>query len=138
MASTPQLSSQDKDLNVARLPTKQTNASGNPPDKEDDSMLRERLSRLEGVIDGLKHVQTQMLVAIGIVAAFVVGFGFYTLTRIDSLSDRISAMPAQISTDLRDITKTLAESITAAKQQPSHIIVIPEKNFEQKKQLNKP
>jgi hypothetical protein len=49
----------------------------------------------------------------------------YGISRIDSLNDRVNALPNQISGDLRDITKTLAESITAAKQQPPQVILMP-------------
>lgn len=91
-------------------------------------MLGERLARLEGALGGVMHVQTQIFIGLTVVAAFVIGFGVYTLTRIDSLSDRLNEMPNKISVDLRDIAKTLAESITAAKQQPPQVILIPEKN----------
>jgi hypothetical protein len=84
-----------------------------------------RVARLEGVVDGLKHGQTQLLVSIGVVAAFVVGFGIYTLQRIDTLSDKVNDLPGKISSELRDITKTLAESITAAKQTPPQMILLP-------------
>jgi hypothetical protein len=98
------------------------------PPMSDDS----RIGRLEGEVGGLKHGQTQLLVAVGVVAAFVIGFGFYNLQRIDQvndrvdrLSDKINELPGKISSELRDITKTLAESITAAKQQPPQVILIP-------------
>lgn len=90
-----------------------------PPD------INSRLAKLEGEVGGLKHGQTQLLVAVGIVAAFVIGFGFYTIQRVDALNEKVNAIPAQISSDIRDITKTIAESITAAKQQPPQVILLP-------------
>jgi len=74
-----------------------------------------RLGTLEGVVDGLKHGQTQLLVAIGIVAAFVIGFGVYTLQKVDAVNEKVGALPAQISSELRDLTKTLADVIIATK-----------------------
>lgn len=86
--------------------------------------MSERMGRFEGIVEGLKHGQAQLLVAVGILAAFVVGFGIYTLQRIDQVgdrlervSDRVADLPNKISTDLRDIAKTLAEIITATKVQ---------------------
>jgi hypothetical protein len=113
----------------------QINAPG--PEKELESgsgdgrvpPMNERLAKLEGVVDGLGRTQEFTLIAVigvgAIIAAFVIGFGIYSLQRIDTMNDKIVALPAQINTDLRDITKTLAESITAAKQQQPQIILMP-------------
>jgi hypothetical protein len=79
-------------------------------------MNDERIGKLEGMVDGLKHGQTQLLVAIGIVAAFVIGFGFYSVQKIDAVNEKVNALPSQIRTELLDLTKTLADEITATKQ----------------------
>jgi hypothetical protein len=84
-----------------------------------------KIGRLEGEVGGLKHGQTQLLVAVGLVAAFVVGFGIYTLQRIDNLADKVNDLPGKISSELRDVTKTLADGITAAKQTPPQVILMP-------------
>ena len=88
---------------------------GLPPD------MSERLARLEGAfdglkmaIDGLRHTQNITIGAIGIVFAAVIGFGIYTLQRIDSL-------PA----DFERLNQTLSSAITAARQAPPQVIVIP-------------
>ena len=92
----------------------------------------ERVSRIEGEIDGLKHGHNMLLGGLGLVGAIIVvlvsiglGIGVYELQRLDQLSERVNALPGQISSDLRDITKTLAESITSAKQQPPQVIIMP-------------
>jgi hypothetical protein len=82
-----------------------------------------RIGRLEGAVEGLRHSQNMILGSVGIVAAlvavvaaFVVGFGVYELQRIDSLNDKVNALPGQITGEIRDLTKTLADTITAARQ----------------------
>ena len=98
--------------------------SGDPPyvpPMSDDG----KIGRLEGEVSGLKHGQAQLLVAVGLVAAFVIGFGIYTLQRIDSVADKVNDLPGKIGSELRDITKTLADGITAAKQTPPQVILMP-------------
>lgn len=94
--------------------------------------MMERLAKLEGAfeglkmaIEGLRHSQNMMAGAITLVGAFVIGFGVYTLQRIDTLDSKVANLPSQISSDLRDITKTLATSITATKQTPPQVILVP-------------
>jgi hypothetical protein len=107
-------------------------------------MDSERIGRIEGEISGLKHGQNMTLGGLGLVGALaavvvaaVVGFGIYELQRIDQVGDRLTALndkvnelPGKISAELRDVTKTLAESITAAKQQPQ-IILMPQPQLQQ-------
>jgi hypothetical protein len=92
--------------------------------------MSERLGKLEGEVSGLKHGQNMTLGGLGLVAglvaivvAAVVGFGIYELQRIDQVGDRIGALndkvnelPGKINSDLRDLTKTLADVIIATKQ----------------------
>ena len=96
-----------------------------PPPAGPSEPLSERLSRVEGIIQGLQHSHSQMFVSIVLVATTMIGLSIYILTKIDGLTDRMNALPGAISSDLRDITKTLAESITAAKQQPPQVILMP-------------
>jgi hypothetical protein len=107
------------DANASRAKTEHN--GGGPP--RGPTMSDERLGKLEGEIEGLKHGQNIMIGGVGLVAAFVIGFGVYTLTRVDQvgdrvdkLSDKVNELPEKISSELRDITKTLAEVITAVKQ----------------------
>jgi hypothetical protein len=94
--------------------------------------MNERMGRLEGEIGGLKHSQNMLLGGIGlvgglvaVVAAFVIGFGVYTLQKIDTVNEKVGALPGQIQTELLDISKTLAANISAAKQQPPQVILVP-------------
>jgi hypothetical protein len=94
--------------------------------------MNERLGKLEGQMEGVKHGHNMLLGGLGLIGGFIVllvtlglGIGIYELQRIDQLSDKVNELPGKISSDLRDITKTLAESINAAKQQPPQIILIP-------------
>jgi len=92
--------------------------------------VNERLGSVEGHLEGLKHVQNMLLGGIGILGTIIsvlitvlVGLGVYELQRIDQIGDRIDSvnakvneLPGKISVELRDITKTLADVIIAAKQ----------------------
>lgn len=94
--------------------------------------MSERLGRIEGEISGLKHSQNihlaalagsfaTVLVAVGIVFAILLSLW----NKVDQQGDQIVQLPGKISAELRDITRTLAESITAAKQTPPQIILMP-------------
>jgi hypothetical protein len=98
--------------NPARSPPERmSDNGGEPPD------MNERLNRLEiavaelrGAIDGLRHGQNVALA----VMALIVAIGLYALTRIDSL-------PA----DFERMNQTLSAAITASKQSPPQVILIP-------------
>jgi hypothetical protein len=114
-------------------------AADNPPtitkssgDGQTPTEMNERLARVEEAIVGFRHSQNIMLGGLGLIVAILVGmtgigaiFSFYLLGRIDTLSDRVTALPSQINSELRDISKTLAQSITAAKQTPPQVILMP-------------
>jgi hypothetical protein len=122
-ASLSEMRRQMTELQVLAAEVKQTLGGGGNGTHMPD--MSERLGKLEGTVEGLKHGQTQLLVAIGIVAAFVIGFGIYGAQRFDSLNEKVNGLPGQISAELRDITKTIAESITATKQQAPQVILLP-------------
>lgn len=100
--------------------------------------MNERLGRLEGELGGVKHGQNMLLGGLGVIVAllailgaFIVGFGVYnfqkvdqTNARLDKLAEKTNALPGKISSDLRDLTRTVSESITAAKQEPPKIILM--------------
>jgi hypothetical protein len=94
-----------------------------------DIEMRERIARMEGEARSLRRIQDLTLAAVlgvgAILAAFIIGFGFYTFQKVDLISDRVNDLPNKISSELRDITRTLAASITAAKQQPPQVILMP-------------
>jgi len=81
----------------------------------------ERLARLEGefsglkaAIEGVRHAQNMTMGLMGIGFAIVIGFGIYTLQRIDNL-------PAEFER----LNQMLSSAITATKQQPPQVILIP-------------
>jgi hypothetical protein len=92
----------------------------------------ERIGKIEGQIEGLKHGQNlhlaalagsfaTVLVAVGIVFAILLSLW----NKVDQQGDQIVQLPSKISSDLRDITRTLAEAITASKQAPTQVIMVP-------------
>lgn len=100
---------------------------GGPPMSNAD----ERMGRLEAAIEGLRHSQNLLVAAVFGVGAILAALGIYSLQRIDTLADRVNALPTEISSEIRDITKTLADVIIATKQaQPSPPIPVapPPKN----------
>jgi hypothetical protein len=99
-----------------------TGGGGGGPHMPD---MSERMTKLEGAFEGLKRVQDITVLSVVGVGAILIALMLYSLNRIDVLSEHINKIPSEISSDLRDITKTLAESITAAKQQPPQIILVP-------------
>lgn len=102
---------------------------GNGPHMPD---MNERIGKVEAAIEGVRHVQNFTLGVIGIVAAIGIAFSVYFLQRIDSLdagqtalAERVADLPNKINANLLDLTKTLADSITAAKQTPPQVIILP-------------
>jgi hypothetical protein len=99
--------------------------------------ILERLARVEEAISGLRHSQN-LVVALGaLVVAVVVGFGIYTLQRIDNVNDRlvtesasirkeisgissvISMESAETRKELIGVVTAISNSITAARQFPA-------------------
>jgi hypothetical protein len=61
-------------------------------------------------------MRQRLMGAVTVVAAILIGVGVYGIKKTEDLSKKVDALSGQISSELRDITKTLAESITAAEQ----------------------
>jgi len=92
--------------------------------------MKERLARLEGVfeafksvVEGLRHGQNLVVGIISILALVLIGLSVYELQRLDQLNDqlvqinqRVSEVPGKVSADMRNLTQTLAATITAARQ----------------------
>jgi hypothetical protein len=89
------------------------------------SMENERLAKLEGAVEGFRATQSVLLGAIGLVLTVVIGFGIYSLNRLDALNARVNDLPGKISSDLRDLTGVLSQAITAARQTPPQVIILP-------------
>lgn len=94
-----------------------------PPDGGDDA-VRERLARLEEAIGGLKDRLTLMTAIIGFILATLLALGAYSLNRMDRIEDKINDLPGKINANLQQLTGTLANSITAAKQTPPQVILM--------------
>lgn len=108
-------------------------------DGTSEDMDKERLARLEGGFDGLRSNQAILMTAIAFVSAALLGIGSYTLiqinalnshfsgveTRITGLEGRVNELPGRISAELRDINRTLSDAITASKQTPPQVILLP-------------
>jgi hypothetical protein len=99
--------------------------SGGGGDETHISGMDGRIGRLEGAIEGMRHSQNLMIGIVSLVALLVVGFGVYGLQRMDQINDKVAALPGQISSDLRDLTKTIADSITASKTAVPQVILMP-------------
>jgi len=91
-----------------------------------------RIARLEAsvdsvraAVDSLRHAQNLTMAVVGLMLAAVLAGGFFFIQRTDALQDKIIALPGQVSTEIRDITKTLADAILAAKAQQPQVILIP-------------
>jgi hypothetical protein len=98
--------------------------------------MNERVSKLEGQQEGLKQSQLILLGAITMVSAILIALGLWIVsetkdlskqldTKTEALSNKVEALPNQISNQLRDLTQTLSSAITASKQQPPQIILMP-------------
>jgi len=109
---------------------------GGGPHPPGMDFLGERLARVEAAIDGLRHSQNLTIgatVGVGaIITAFIIGFGIYTLQRVDQtqstvagLPDRISEEAARSRQDIIGITTAITNSITATRQVQPQIVVVP-------------
>jgi hypothetical protein len=106
------------------LPPESPIGGGEEPPQRLSGVL-ERVNRLEGTFEGYK------LVLAAVVTIFVGATAFLGVqaTRLDgkisNLTEQVNTLPARINADIRDLTRTLADSITAAKQTPPQVILLP-------------
>ena len=125
------------------MPDTTTTGGGDNPEMPDGSYA---LGRLEGLVEGLKTNQTITFSAIAVLAAVLLALTSWTLFRVEALSGRVDALsgrvdalsdriadvnakvdqlPSKISSDLLAIAGALSQAITAARQQPPQIILMP-------------
>jgi outer membrane murein-binding lipoprotein Lpp len=92
--------------------------------------LPARMARLEGVfesfksvVEGIRHAQNLMLTIFGVLSAVLIGVAIYQMQRLDQLSEQINEtnqkvaeVPGKVSSDVQNLTATLATTITAARQ----------------------
>jgi len=95
--------------------------------------LSNRVARIEGAIDGLRSSIDALRWVVGILALVVIGgisFLGVQIThsdgRIASLESKVDALPDKINSNLLNLSKTLSDAITAARQQTPPIIVLPQ------------
>lgn len=91
-----------------------------------DGDLREMRAEMREGFRGVRHTQTISAGFIAILVAIGLAGTGYVLSRIDGLDRRMDALPSQISAELRDITSTLSEAITAAGNRQPVIIQVPQ------------
>ncbi len=109
---------------------------GGPPHSTD---MNDRLAKLEGAYDALKVVRPLTVTIFGLLMAVVIG-GLAFLGnqnnriegRIDRVETQIQAIPQRISEEFRAMraesaaqASAIATAITAAKQQPTQVILVP-------------
>ena len=93
--------------------------------------MNARLAKIEATVEGYK-----LLFAI-IVSAMIGGFAFLGVQvtrlegklsqvegKISTVSSDVEALPGRINLNLTDLTRTLANAITAAKQTPPQVILM--------------
>lgn len=104
------------------------NGGPHPPDMTD---ISGRVARVEGAVEGLRSSIDALRWVIGILALVIVGgisFLGVQLTRSDSriatFEEKVDALPDKINMNLLNLTKTLSDAITAAKQAPPQVILM--------------
>jgi hypothetical protein len=108
--------------NVHQFPGRVPKTPPQPPDGGGDSpMIGERLAKVEGAceglrdsIEGLRHGQNLLMGLVGVGFAVIIAIVGYAISRIDNL-------PA----DFERTNQTISQAITAAKQQPAQVILLP-------------
>jgi hypothetical protein len=84
-----------------------------------------QLAKLEGEVNAYK------LLFAAIIAILIGGFAFLgvQITRVDgkvsATAAEVQQLPGKINRNLLDLTRTLSDAITAAKQQPPQVILMP-------------
>jgi hypothetical protein len=84
-----------------------------------------RLAKLDEAVDGLKRSQTVTNWLVGLSITIVLGVAAISTAQFWRVEDKLDAIPGKISSDMRDITRTIAASITASKQSPPQVLLVP-------------
>lgn len=112
-----------------------SNGGPHPPDMTD---LSNRVSKVEGAVEGLKGSIDALRIVIGalqwvigILAIVIVGgisfVGFQILgtsNRVTALETKVDELPDKINSNLQNLTRTLSDAITASKQQAPQVILM--------------
>lgn len=87
--------------------------------------MMERLAKLEGGYDGLKHGHIVTITAAGLVSALLLGSVLYLASKVDRLGDQVAEVPAKVSAELQRMNQTLLQAVSASKEQPPRVILYP-------------
>lgn len=91
----------------------------------DTNAMRDRLTRLEGVVAGLADRVTTLTVVLGFLLTALLGVTTYAVTRMDKLEDKIDDIPGKLANSNRDLITTLSSAITATRQQAPQVLLVP-------------
>jgi hypothetical protein len=80
---------------------------------------------VEAAIEGLRHSQNLTIGAIGVLAAFILGFGVCGLQKVDQTQLSISREAAATRQERVGVATAIANSITAARQMQPPVVVVP-------------
>src|SRR4051812_47905939 len=130
--------------NVVNLATKRHGSQGPPGPPSDgpppDEMTEPRIDALEKrftTLEGEHRTHFRwtigtLLAAAGLLLTTTLTTAFFLFGRIDRADDklarlheRVTELPGKLSQNLLDVNRTLSEAITAARQQPAQVILIP-------------
>ena len=108
-----------------------TGGNGGPPGSQLNDM-HVRLAKLESDVSSFRWMLGLVPAIFALVAAILIGgFAFLgvQVTRMDgrvsTISTDVQSLPQKINSNLLDLTRTLADAITASKQAPPQVLMIP-------------
>jgi len=97
-----------------------------------DSGMNDRVSKLEGTMDGIKQSQSSLLAVVSIVGgvalaavALIATLQVFTLTEIGGIEDTIREEFRALRAEASAQTSAIANSIAATKQQAPQVILLP-------------
>jgi hypothetical protein len=112
-------------------PLKSGNGGGTFGGMDDDRLkgIDGRLTAIEG--EQRTHLRWSLTIALALAALIATGTTFL-MTRIDRVEDRltrletnVNELPAKLTTSLAQLNQTLLQAVTASKQAPPQVIVVP-------------
>lgn len=89
------------------------------------SQALERVSRLEGEFGSIKFACALVTTALVACIAFLGVQAIRLDNHVTGISDQVAVLPEKINANLRDLTRTLSEAITASKQTAPQVILLP-------------
>lgn len=106
---------------LEQLQQETIDGGGDPPHVPPMS-LYERVARVEEAIGGLRHSQN-LVVALGaIVVAIIVGFGLYTLQRIDNVHDRVVSEAERTRDEVNGVSSQIGMQATETRRELTNLV----------------